>query len=142
MLPISLVKQRYESISYTCTFCDRSCIFKIQELFLEYLTTEAFKRAQQGNRKGIQYRDLAAAVHDIDVFEFLTGNATIFVLRKPDFGSSDLMPLNAPPPEVAVEKKAPASHDKPTQAPVPSPMPAPSQRTLSFAPVPNNTSSS
>nr|XP_014337295.1 PREDICTED: DNA polymerase epsilon subunit 4 [Bos mutus] len=50
-----------------------SCLFSLQELFVETIAKDAYCCAQQGKRKTLQRRDLDNAIEAVDEFAFLEG---------------------------------------------------------------------
>ncbi|KAL6068670.1 hypothetical protein QOT17_008088 [Balamuthia mandrillaris] len=65
-------------------------ISKSTELFLDYLTKQAYTYTQEEGKKTLQYRDLAKCVEEVDVLDFLldiippTEN-----IRSPDFPNNN-----------------------------------------------------
>jgi len=47
-------------------------VSKATELFLEYITEEAYKRTKADKRKLIQYKDITTVINDVDILDFLT----------------------------------------------------------------------
>ncbi|ELR48352.1 DNA polymerase epsilon subunit 4, partial [Bos mutus] len=54
-----------------------SCLFSLQELFVETIAKDAYCCAQQGKRKTLQRRDLDNAIEAVDEFAFLEGEFSI-----------------------------------------------------------------
>jgi len=73
-LPLARVKKIMKTDKEVRLISNEASVLvsKATELFLEYITEEAYKRTKADKRKLIQYKDFTTVINDIEILDFLT----------------------------------------------------------------------